>query len=1007
MNNEPQVEATVAPPASPSTMAILGLALLAIIGHLALLDAAVETFWNGSPLRWSVVPVTLAFLALSLWMWRPGGKLLRRFGPGGAATTSVGGLLALLAATAWLPGGQVDGVRLLLQQTPTVLTLASLMAVLLATLVIVQVLVSVPPRARLIARAVFILLCAYAVFALAVALREHTAYSALFQGDAVWSRLPSWLQGTSIGVLGLVPLAIVAQAMRLVGHLRRTQSLRVLSRQALALVLAFAMSLSGVSIPRAVPTSPHVTAAALWRPRADQLDKVFQALDAAKANLDRTTFDPGAVVDKVGKNPDALFEWLRDNTYWVPYRGALRGPVAVLMDRLGNSLDRSLLLGALLQAAGQEVRLAHAQMPPGVATSLRARLRAVPPAPRPEPPNMEQAATAVDQFARANGLDAAGMRQNLNAVTPRWNAMAAEVARRVADQTGMIIQTLGPLPASEPADDTLAALADHWWIQRREGDGWIDLDPLLPDAKSGVSLVPAEETFDLRGAAGEIPLDARFCQELEIRVVAEQWKAGELSETVALAHTLRPADVFGQAVAIQQVPLQWPVGRDIGKEEDPVGQLRANLAKVTEWVPVLKVGDAVITQSSILKNGDVNTNPRLGGGGIASPVSGLGGGLWGGISGGGDEEPGSHAQLTAEWIDYVFRVPGEAPRSIRRELFDLLGPAARQAAKAGASPKSIGTPGVHLLDRVDVLIQVARYSSDFLFDSIARRILDARPAILALSTTRSDPSRAVELVRELTPMSPALLNVAVGRFAGERPSGDVYLDCPNVLTYRTGLRFDTTGPVFEALFDIVNNSVAVSASHPNAQASFRARVEQGVRDTTVEGLFPPEFHLGGSTATIFAQAASDGVRSLLVRGTDGVALAGLGLPPDAAVRMREVLAEGHLLVVPAHPVKVGGVPRMAWYRVNPATGDTVGVLDTGFNGGQGDSAEYATTVKRVAVDTVAAPAVVAPAAAESALHSMWIDFLFWLFEGSHAFQVTCYGVSALLLGFTAWVLWGD
>ena len=39
----------------------------------------------------------------------------------------------------------------------------------------------------------------------------------------------------------------------------------------------------------------------------------------------RDTFDPQVIVDNVGKDPAKLFEWVRDNTYLVPYRGALRG----------------------------------------------------------------------------------------------------------------------------------------------------------------------------------------------------------------------------------------------------------------------------------------------------------------------------------------------------------------------------------------------------------------------------------------------------------------------------------------------------------------------------------------------------------------------------------------------------------------------------------------------------------------------------------------------------------
>ncbi len=40
------------------------------------------------------------------------------------------------------------------------------------------------------------------------------------------------------------------------------------------------------------------------------------------------------------RDPEKLFEFVRDRTYWVPYQGALRGARGVLSDRLGSSLAK-------------------------------------------------------------------------------------------------------------------------------------------------------------------------------------------------------------------------------------------------------------------------------------------------------------------------------------------------------------------------------------------------------------------------------------------------------------------------------------------------------------------------------------------------------------------------------------------------------------------------------------------------------------------------------------------
>ena len=416
MDGGRQTDPGVAEPSRASGIATIGWLLAALLTHLLLLDAAVETFRGGSPFRWWISPGLLAFMALSIWLWRPGGKWLRRHGPAMAAMTPLFGLLAALAVTAWLPGGQAKGIRLMSQTTSTVLTLAAIPAVVLATFVILEAMALVPSRWRSIARAVFVLLCAYAVVALVAALRDRTPYPALFRGGAVWSRLPFWLQGTFVGLFGLVPVALVGQVGRFAARLKGHQPPRILGRQAVALVLALAMSLPPVSVPGASVPGANLagaaaaahqarggTAASSWRPPAGQIRNLFRALDAATKRIDRTSFDPVAVVEKVGSRTDALFVWVRDNTRWVPYRGALRGPVGVLMDRSGNSLDRALLLGELLQLGGHTARLARAQVPAATAEGWLARMPKRPVGPSAQAPPIDTLLASADSTAGESG----------------------------------------------------------------------------------------------------------------------------------------------------------------------------------------------------------------------------------------------------------------------------------------------------------------------------------------------------------------------------------------------------------------------------------------------------------------------------------------------------------------------------------------------------------------------------------------------------------------------------
>ena len=82
------------------------------------------------------------------------------------------------------------------------------------------------------------------------------------------------------------------------------------------------------------------------------LEALVDLIVAEVADLPRAEFDPAVLAAKLGKDPQAHFEWVRDHTWWAPYRGLLRGSKGVMLDCVGSSLDRAVLLGDLLRRAG-------------------------------------------------------------------------------------------------------------------------------------------------------------------------------------------------------------------------------------------------------------------------------------------------------------------------------------------------------------------------------------------------------------------------------------------------------------------------------------------------------------------------------------------------------------------------------------------------------------------------------------------------------------------------------
>ena len=365
---------------------------------------------------------------------------------------------------------------------------------------------------------------------------------------------------------------------------------------------------------------------------AQGADALFARLEAAAADLPRTTFDPAAVVAEVGTEPDALFAWVRDRIGFVAYRGALKGAAGTLLDGGGNALDRALLLRALLAAAGHESALAHATLAPDVAERLAAvvRLRA---------PAAAAPAELAALGARADaelGVDGAALAAELDRLAAAAAARRTELEARAANATDALLALVG----EGPAGDAATLLSDHWWVLLRAPDGTlVDLDPTLPEAVVGERL--AEPSARVApGAVAELAALEGSCRDLScgdrlhvVRVgaIAEVIEDGALVEHVLLDHELLPADLLG-------APLALMVASDGGDlapfaTVDPAAALRAALLEQGVWQPVLRVGEDEVQGRAVTAAGVVQDS--LSGGSGGGPLGGFGGAFGGAFGGGG------------------------------------------------------------------------------------------------------------------------------------------------------------------------------------------------------------------------------------------------------------------------------------------------------------------------------------------------------------------------------------
>ena len=444
-------------PANSATSAAAGLLASAII-----VDAAVETWIAGSPLRIWTATAALAWLLIAAILWRTKVRWQQQLGSGALA------VLGLLAVTAWRPEGLDHGLQMLRQPTATLVSWSTALALAAAAVVFLRA-TAIP----LVVRGALSLFAAYGVATFVLGGWQAISYPMLLAGSGPW-RQPTWLlRGAVLCGLAVLPVALGVSAL---GGLARSG--RVWRpQQIVALVLAMLIVVSGftnAAAPQAVrldlgapgsstpsPGMPAAVPAALpplTPPDASVIADAASALGklAGPESTSTSRFDVGRKAEEVGNDPAAMFAFMHDTISTQVYPGVLRGARGTLVAGAGNSWDQATLLADLLRHHGRVVRFAAGRLSPADAATVVDRMFADASHHRPVP----AAEPAVPESIRTQG------RALVARVDAAWQSAHADIVAALKE-AGL---TLGDSSASEAMLNTEAA--DHGWVEYRDGDRW-------------------------------------------------------------------------------------------------------------------------------------------------------------------------------------------------------------------------------------------------------------------------------------------------------------------------------------------------------------------------------------------------------------------------------------------------------------------------------------------------------------------------------------------------------
>ncbi len=498
-------------------------------------------------------------------------------------------------------------------------------------------------------------------------------------------------------------------------------------------------------------------------------------------------------------------------------------------------------------------------------------------------------------------------------------------------------QTLGYVPSgtatSDPANDPtlLSETESHFWFQFDAGNGFKDADPLMPGATVGQTFAPSQGTF------ATVPDSLR--EKTEITLSAEFYSSasalfglggGGLSTTTVLDQTFNDVDLVGHPLTLGNFVNQSSGGFLF-------------TATTNTYSPYLEVGDLANpdpSQDEVLRGTDyqeVITNFPLG-----SQI------------------------LTGLFLDVSLSGPQGPTQTYDRTLLDRIGYAVRQN---GGSPSlditATSPPAVSALDSWSIGVQASEQPAPPLATMQAQVTTDAaRLSSIQASANPDSNLAAAALNNTLIDQSRSYLVSLMAVSDGETDrlaATDLlkaYFDRPRVTIVGVNLSpINNTSSQLSFEADLRRDTIRAIA-YPGQATSVVApfQTDRGILESVAEGsVFPAtssdngltlQFH--ANAAAVIGAAAAQNIPLLSLTPADIAQVSGLPISADARARITSALEAGKNVIVPSTTVTLNGLPAIAWFEIDPVSGEAVGVGEDGTH-----QAAIEWTVIGVATATVA------------------------------------------------------
>lgn len=625
-------------------------------------------------------------------------------------------------------------------------------------------------------------------------------------------------------------------------------------------------------------------------------------VDAFKAQLvqlrravDKSRFDPEALVDRLDYEAELIVDFVSHDIAFQPYEGVLRGVAGTLRARAGNSMDQALLLASVLKSAGYDARIVKAELSEADALRLLRTTAAAKPA-----EDLAYLEAEVDKRFPNSGEPA-----------PQTDIEKTQAFAKAREQEEVVLAALNKAGISlEPIDVTsrwVPVLRDYFWVQHRDGPSsdWEDLHPAFGEAAAPSGLAPQEFFVDT--------IPNKYQQTFTFQAFMEQMVTGKVTKHALMKPWTRPAaNASGKALRY----INAPSGLNVDNFDD----LDKALEETNLLMPNLNGGRPPGMQAFDLRG--VLIDPFA----LGSPAAGLfqtlGEKMAQATEGVIDDPDGKPVMaLHSMWLEFTFTTPSGKTRTDRRYLI---------APRTDYSETNEELLYALITDHT-YIVSTGAEPLDYLADRYLAMSIESMEWLKTMLHKAFFPDEGIPLPAELPADFPVLTQYWL-MDSQPTTSDDVvsYRAEPGLMGFRRGNRDADTG--FAAVDVVWNAMEHVRVTGSRIEHDSRAAASRGIWDTALEAVPTQALRLEpesiASTAQTFRLAREQNVPFEVLAPGSTPAKDAFGLGGTAQAFLQQDLGLGYAVVVPSSVPDGSMLP--AWWRVNPETGETLGMTGDGY-----------------------------------------------------------------------------